>query len=483
VTVEPWKLQPLTPMLVVAVAIVVVMLALAFPRTRWAAPALTMLGLAAALATLPVALAVAPVEVTALLAVDRYALLYTGLVLAATLAVAALSREYLARREPEPGAFWLLLLLGALGAAVVVSSTHFASFFLGFELLTIPLFALIAYTTEQERPLEAGVKYLVLAGASSAFLLFGMALTYGELGTMHFRAIALAWADGGRAPVLLAGLAMILTGIGFKLAVVPFHMWTPDVYQGAPAPAAAFVATVSKAAFVGLLVRFFSETDASRWTSVNAALALVAIASILAGNLLALVQDSVKRLLAYSSIAHLGYLLVAFLAAGDPGREAATFYVVAYVATTLAAFGIVTVLSPADRDADDLGDFRGLFWRRPALALAFTAAMLSLAGMPLTAGFLAKFLVLTASVGDALWPLALALVVGSAIGIFYYLRVIVALYGEAPAEARWPALHLAGALALGAAVLVIVWLGVYPSPLLRLIAAAVSPPADLLASP
>lgn len=478
------EVQVLTPILVVASAIVVVMLALTFPRTRRAAPALTVLGLTAAVATLPVALAVAPREVTALLAVDRYALLYTGLLLVATLAVAALSHGYLARREPEPGAFWLLLMLGALGGAVVVSSTHFGSFFLGFELLTVPLVALIAYTAEDERPVEAGLKYLVLAGASSAFLLFGMALTYAELGTMEFRAIAVASAAGGREAVLLAGLAMILTGIGFKLAVVPFHMWTPDVYQGAPAPVTAFVATVSKAAIVGLLVRYFTEADASAWPSVSAALSLVAIASILAGNLLALAQDSVKRLLAYSSIAHLGYVLVAFLAAGDPGREAVTFYVVAYVATSLAAFGIVTVLSPGDRDADAIGDFRGLFWRRPGLALTFTAALLSLAGMPLTAGFLAKFLVLTAGVGAALWPLVLALVAGSAIGIFYYLRVVVALYTAAPADAEWPAPSLAGAITLGAVVLVIVGLGVYPSPVLRLIAVAVSAPGGgLLASP
>ncbi|HWT80900.1 MAG TPA: NADH-quinone oxidoreductase subunit N, partial [Candidatus Methylomirabilis sp.] len=411
------------PLLIVASAAVAVMLDAARGAERSGAAGWTILGLAVSLGTLPFASAVSPRQVTPLLRLDGYALLYIGLILAAALAVAALSTGYLARRGLPQGEYHVLLLLATLGSAVLVSSSHYASFFLGLELLSVSLYALIAYPRSHRRPLEAGVKYLVLAGASSAFLLFGMALTYAETGTMEFARIgSILSSEKLGVAYMLAGLGLMLTGIGFKLAVVPFHMWTPDVYEGAPAPVTAFVATVSKGAMFALLLRFFAEANAYGYSSVTLGLGVIAVASMLAGNLLALLQDNIKRILAYSSIAHLGYLLVAFLAAGQTGVEAVTFYLVAYFVTMLGAFGVVTVLSTEDRDADIMEDYRGLFWRRPALALTFTAMLLSLAGIPLTAGFVGKFFVLSAAVGSALWIPVFVLVVGSAIGLFYYLR-------------------------------------------------------------
>jgi NADH-quinone oxidoreductase subunit N len=215
--------------------------------------------------------------------------------------------------------------------------------------------------------LEAGIKYLVLAAASAAFLLFGMALIYAQLGTLQFGQIAAMLISGlsYQKSLIYPGMALIITGIGFKLAVVPFHMWTPDVYEGAPAPVTAFVATVSKGGMVALLLRYFYETGAYRLHPVFVVFSIIAIASMIAGNLLALLQKNVKRILAYSSIAHLGYILVAFLAGGNRAAEAVTFYLVAYFITTLGAFGVVTVLSNGDRDADSLEDYEGLFWRRP----------------------------------------------------------------------------------------------------------------------
>jgi NADH-quinone oxidoreductase subunit N len=282
-------------------------------------------------------------------------------------------------------------------------------------------------------------------------------------------------APGPSYALIVPGTVLLLTGIGFKLAVVPFHLWTPDVYEGAPAPVTAFVATVSKGGMVALLLRYFYSSYSRYLWPVMTVFVVIAIASMFAGNLLALLQSNVKRILAYSSIAHLGYILVAFLAGGPHGAEAATFYVAAYFVTTLGAFGCVTVLSTHDRDADSLDDYRGLFWRRPALAGVFTAMLLSLAGLPLTAGFLGKFYIVAAGAASSIWALIIILVVTSAIGLYYYLRVIFAMYDrrepEAPEFAGVPA---AGGFVLVVLTVMLFWLGVFPGPLLEIIRVAVA---------
>ncbi|MBO0799777.1 MAG: NADH-quinone oxidoreductase subunit N, partial [Blastocatellia bacterium] len=317
-------------------------------------------------------------------------------------------------------------------------------------------------------------KYLILAAVSAAFLLFGMALVYADLGTMEFARMA-AQSSGNNQTIFLAGLAMIIIGVGFKLAVVPFHMWTPDIYEGAPAPVTAFVATVSKGAMFALLLRYFSGMRIQNSASLFLVFALIAIASMFVGNLLALMQNNVKRILAYSSIAHLGYLLVAFLAGGRRGAISVAFYLVAYFVTTLSAFGVITLLSGEKRDADMMEDYRGLFWRRPWLASIFAAALLSLAGIPMTAGFVGKFYILAAGVGSALWLLVIIMIVNSAIGLYYYLRIVVAMYRDSAREisVAVPTLSFAGSAALAGLTLLLVWLGVYPSPLICIIQAVI----------
>jgi NADH-quinone oxidoreductase subunit N len=272
-------------------------------------------------------------------------------------------------------------------------------------------------------------------------------------------------------------VALIVTGIGFKLALVPFHMWTPDVYEGAPAPVTAFVATVSKGGMFALLLRYFHQSGTHSFAPVVLAFSIIAVASMFAGNLLALLQNNVKRILAYSSIAHMGYLLVAFQVGGPMGAGAAAFYLVAYFVMTLGAFGVVTTLSERGRDADSIDDYRGLFWRRPALALVFTAMLLSLAGIPLTAGFLGKFYIVAAGDSVRAWALILILAITSAIGLFYYLRIVVALYQQPAASDRphepIPRRAPASTLVLAALTMILVWLGIYPTPLLRMIQAAI----------
>jgi NADH-quinone oxidoreductase subunit N len=466
------------PFLVVGSTVVIVLLGIAFWRNHRLTALLSLLGLTLSLLAIEPASDASPHQVTSLFVIDGYALFYMGLIFAASIAVLLLSYRYLAARREQPEEFYLLVLIATLGAIALVASDHLASFFLGLETLSIALLGLIAYPRDHETSIEAGIKYLILAGVSSALLLFGMALLYARLGTLDFARIAalLNTADGGSADLYwLTGLALIFTGIGFKLSVVPFHMGAPDVYQGAPAPASAFVAVVSKGAMFALLLRYFLTVHAYHFGPVSLMIQIVAIASILVGNLLALLQSNIKRILAYSSISHLGYLLVAFLASGALQVEAVTYYLVAYVVMTLGAFGIITVLSASSAagEIEELDAYRGLIWRRPWLGGTFAVMLLSLAGIPLTMGFVGKFYAIDAGVSAAMWPAVIALIVGSVIGLFYYLRVIVALCTPTPegVSAYADAVPRAGCAALAVLTLLLIWLGVYPTPLLQLIRA------------
>ncbi|MCL4561285.1 MAG: NADH-quinone oxidoreductase subunit N [Chloroflexi bacterium] len=469
------------PLIVLGGASVVVLLGIAVHRSHSLTLILTLTGLVAAFLLLPLVSIEAPRQVTPLLVIDSYSIFFSGLIIAASFIITVLSYSYLSQQRGHREEFYLFLLLATLGSVVLVASTHFASFFLGLEVLSVSLYTLIAYS-RKEYGIEAGVKYLILAGLSSAFLLFGMALVYSELGTMKLAQIptSLSNPSSGVSQVfVLGGLALIVVGIGFKLALVPFHLWTPDVYQGAPAPVTAFVATISKGAMFALLLRYFTVVNIHNYPSLYLAFVVIAIASMFIGNLLGLLQTKLKRLLAYSSISHLGYLLVAFLASGPLAAVAVAFYLVTYFVTTLGAFGLITIMSNSDRDAEDPEDYRGLFWRKPWIAGSFTAMLLSLAGVPLTAGFVGKFYLVTAGIGSALWLLVIVLVVTSGIGLYYYLRVVVAMFASLPkgstiAPAMRISPHFTGALAVTILVLLLFWLGIYPTPILRLIESMVT---------
>jgi NADH-quinone oxidoreductase subunit N len=468
----------LSPFIVLAATVVVVMLVIAFRRSHLLTLLLTLAGLVLAFLALAGASSVSPHKVTPLLVVDGYALFYMGLLLAATFAVAVLAYGYLERHEGHREEFYVLLLLATLGTVVLAGSNHFASFFLGLEILSVALYALVAYRRSDERSIEGGFKYLVLAATSASFLLLGMALIYADQGTMTFSQMSLQPLADRAGLLLVVGLGLVLIGIGFKLALVPFHMWAPDVYEGAPAPATAFIATVSKGSVVALFLRLFAPANIHGNAALFSALSLVAIASMFGGNLLALAQDNIKRILAYSSIAHLGYLLVTFLAGGEQAIAAATFYLVTYFLAVLSAFGVIGVLSSSSRDADAIDDYRGLLWRRPWLAGVLTVALFSLASIPLTAGFIGKVYILITGVGSALWLLSISLVTSSVIGLYYYLRIVVAMYLQPlPEEEKGlatPLLSLAGGLVLAALTLLLVGLGVYPPPLMRMIQAVVA---------
>jgi NADH-quinone oxidoreductase subunit N len=466
------------PLLIVALTSLAVMIGIAIKRSHRAAAIISFAGLTASFVSLWPAFSAAPARITALLIVDRYALVYMALVLAASAAVVLLSFSYLACRSEHKEEFYLLLILAVAGSMVLAASSHMVSLFLGLELLSISLYALISYPRIEALPVEAGIKYLVLAASSSAFLLFGLALLYVAEGSMDFSSIGGVSSDLAGGLVPLAGMVLVITGIGFKLAVVPFHLWTPDVYQGAPLPVAAFIATVSKGGVFAFLLRWLGLGGGASGT-VLLVFGIIAIASMLAGNLLALRQTNVKRLLAYSSIAHMGYFLVAVVAGGTLGRAAATYYLAAYMVTILGAFGSLLTLSSGTHEAETFDDIRGLFWRRPLLASVFTAMILSLAGIPLTAGFLGKFYVLAAGASAAAWTLVIVLILSSTIGLVYYLRVIVAMFTDAErpgTDGDRGTLAIAPGVVLAVLTAALFVLGVYPGPFWDAIKAASAGP-------
>lgn len=486
ITAHQW--MALAPILFASGAAVSVMLAIAIKRHHFWNATVGVLGLNLAWISVailffgPILLpeqvpAILPQQVTPLLVIDNYALFYFGIIIVCTLACATLSQAYLEGYSGNKEEMYLLLTLAALGGMVLVASRHFVSFFIGLELLSIPLYAMVAYPQRSKRSLEGGLKYLVLSAAASSFLLFGMALIYSQVGHLGFAEIGAYMAEPRHITGIVSlGGAMILVGIGFKLSLVPFHLWTPDVYEGAPAPVTSFLATASKTAVFAVLLRYYVEAGGYANLSLINVLTVLAILSMLIGNVLALLQNNVKRMLAYSSIAHFGYCLVALIASGPLAVEAVGAYLITYVVTTLGVLGVITLLSSPfnnDGDADELEDYRGLFWRRPYIASILTAMLLSLAGIPATAGFVGKFYVIAAGVDSREWWLLGAVVLGSAIGLFYYLRLMITMFMDRDRQQRFDApldwgLQTGGAMVLAVTLASFV-LGLYPQPFIQII--------------
>jgi NADH-quinone oxidoreductase subunit N len=477
-TITPQQLIALLPLLIVGLTVVVVMLSIAWRRNHFLNATLSVIGLNVALVSLWYVGQAGAMDVTPLMRVDGYAMLYTGLVLLASLATCTFAYPWLEGYTDNKEEFYLLVLIAALGGILLANANHLASLFLGIELISLPLFGLIGYAFRQKRSLEASIKYTILSAAASSFLLFGMALVYANSGSLSFVALGKSLADNMlHEPLLLAGLGMMIVGLGFKLSRVPFHLWTPDVYQGAPAPVSTFLATASKIAIFGVVMRLFLYMPVGDSEAVRVVLGIIAFASILFGNLMALSQTNIKRLLGYSSISHLGYLLVALIAlhSGEMSMEAVGVYLAGYLFSSLGAFGVVSLMSSPYRgpDADSLFSYRGLFWHRPILSAVMTVMMLSLAGIPMTLGFIGKFYVLAVGVNAHLWWLTAAVVVGSAIGLYYYLRVAVSLYLSAPqqlnrdAPTNWQ--YSAGGIVVLISALLVLILGIWPQPLISIV--------------
>jgi len=462
---------------ILAGGMLLVMLGVALKRRHIFTFLSTLLVLTASFISIIFIRPVAPHAIGELFLIDRFGLYYQALFLFASFMAALFSFLSLRRFYPEKRKeeYYLLLLLATLGSCMVVISTHFISFFVSLEILNISLYTLISYYRNRTKAIEAGLKYLILAAMSSAFLLFGMAMIFAVTGTLSFHMLVSVSPVLSPASLMMfaAGIGMMITGIGFKLGLVPFHMWTPDVYEGASSPISAFIATVSKGAVVSILLRFFMMADLYHFKKIMLVFTIIAISSMLIGNLLAIRQNNIKRILAFSSIAHFGYLLVAIISGKEMGAQAATFYLTAYSITILGAFGLITIISKSDEETHDIQEYQGLFWRKPILASLLTIFLLSLAGIPLTAGFMGKYFLLTAGVGKGNWLLAFVLVISSVIGLYYYTRIIAVMMkqdehaGSTERSSLIPSIQ--GILLLTVLVALVIWIGIYPSWLISMV--------------
>lgn len=458
------------PLLIISAAIVLIMLLITIVRNHFLTFLATLISLAVSVISLLWCVSSRPYHIANILVMDSYAGFYIALIFIAVMVIAVFSYSYNEKKDGIKEEYYIFLLTAALGAAILVGSSHFAALFIGIELLSLSLYILIAYSGLKLN-IEAAMKYFVPTAVSISFLLLGTALIYGGCGTMKFSALAhIAQADGIISkPLFFAGIGLVLVGICFKLALVPFHFWAPDVFQGSDAPVGAFIATASKGAVFAVIMRYFSATEILNNTSLFYIFAAIAVASMFFGNITALLQNNVKRILAYSSIAHFGYLLVTLIAGGSVGIAAASFYLVAYFITSLIVFGIITILSGKERDFDNLDDYRGLSGRHPFIASMMALAMLSLAGIPLTAGFIAKFYIIVAGASVKLWILLIILVVNSVVGLFYYLRVIIALFSKSDTAAIPSAASPLGILTLAVLAAVLIWIGVNPSVFIQIV--------------
>jgi len=459
----------LAPLLIIATAPVVIMIVISFLRSYEVIYGFSILSLLSAFVSILYIVPAVPHSIEPLFIIDIYSLFFLGIIILAALLVTLLSHDYIKQIEGVREEYYIILFTSTLGASLLAVANHFILFFLGIETLSISLYVLIAFQRSKDRSIEAGIKYLILASVSSAFLLFGMGLIYTATGKMQFNGIVSALSGNGQnSPLLIAGFAMMMVGIGFKLALVPFHMWTPDVYQGAPAPVTAYIATVSKGAVMAILIRFFFNIRGLNNHSLFYMISAIAILSMFTGNLLAIRQQNIKRLLAYSSIANMGYLIIILLIGNNKGIQASIFYLISYFITTIGAFGVISLLSTCKYEAEMTEDFKGLFWKRPWVAIVFTLSLLSLAGIPITAGFIAKFYIIFEGMKAGLMVLVFSMIINSVIGLYYYLKVITALFSPVN-EIKLPALSMTGHFTLAIIGLSILILGIYPGWLIDII--------------
>lgn len=386
------------------------------------------------------------------IAVDGFAVFFMVVVCVSMLLGALMADAYLRREGLDGPEFYVLAMLSSAGGILMASANDLVVVFLGLETLSISLFVLAGFHRRRMESGEAAMKYFVLSAFSSAFLLYGIALVYGATGSTNLVAIArwLATNVPLSRGVLLAGTALLLVGFGFKVAAVPFHTWTPDVYQGAPTPVTAFLAGASKAAGFGAMLRVFFSTFSVLRLDWRPLVWVLAVLTLVVGSLLAVVQTDIKRVLAYSSIAHAGYILVGLQAASSLGIAGSLFYLLAYTFMVMGSFAIVTLVGRRGDAAHSLETYRGLYARRPVLALSFTVLLMAQAGIPFTSGFLAKLYVISAAVEARSYALALVGMLAAVVAAFIYLRVILLMY-SAPDEAAEGAPPLRVPVSAGAA--------------------------------
>jgi NADH-quinone oxidoreductase subunit N len=368
---------------------------------------------------------------------DDYALFFEMLFGVLGILTVALSHSYLRRRGLLESEFHILIMAAVIGMMVLASATSLVTVFLGLELLSIALYIVSGYVRTDSRSQEAAAKYLLVGGFASAFVLYGMALIYGASGTTVIPDIASRLqASASSNPLILLGILLMGVGFAFKVSAAPFHMWTPDVYQGAPLPVTAFMSVGTKAAAFAMIVRVFAGGLPHLAPEWQALFAFVAATSMVVGNLMAIAQSSLKRLLAYSGVAQAGYIMIGVVAGGQNGFSAVLYYLFIYMFMNFGAFAVVTLLAGPEGDRDDLADLNGLYQRSPILAVAMSVFMFSLAGFPPSVGFFGKLFLFTAGVGAGYTWLVVLAVLMSVVSVFYYVRVLIPVWTPLPSASR-----------------------------------------------
>lgn len=397
------------------------------------------------------------------------ALFDTLLAIAGILTLLA-ARPYLQREGREYDEFYTLLLFALAGAIIVAHAAHLLVFFLGIELMSVAFYALAGYFRTQLRSVEAALKYFLLGAFATGFLLYGIAMVYGSSGALGYETIQAQLQRGTALPtLLLIGTGLLVVGIGFKIAIVPFHQWVPDVYQGAPTVVTAFMSTVGKAAVIVALVPLFQALQPAIGTKLQTALAVLSAATILLGNIIAVVQSNIKRMLAYSSIAHAGYLLMGLVAQSERGWAGMLFYAAAYLFMQLGAFIVVAIVERENEQRLELSDYAGLSRQHPVLAALMAVLLFSLTGLPPFAGFFGKYYLFMAAIEAGYTWLAIVAVIGTMISAYFYLGVLVAMYFREPREALVPVHGGTATASLWLSTAVVLALGIFPSSLLQLL--------------
>lgn len=459
------EILAIAPQLILSLSIVLQLLLIAIKRSTGLIQWFSLICLIFSGVATVFSVAALNTQATILFYIDGFSLAVNVLILSAAGLVTIISGKYLKFSQEVHDEYYVLLLLVTLGASILSISSHFASVFLGLELLSIALIGMVGYLRKRHQTLEAGFKYLILSATASSILLFGMALIYAYSGDMGFHYIndaPLLGINPERSNLLVIGCLLFISGLAFKLSLVPFHLWTPDVYQGAPAPVAMLLATVSKIAMFAVLIKFWFFAQQYYLPTLQFVITGIAFASMLVGNILALQQQNIKRLMAYSSIAHMGYLLIVLkitvISTSQFAWQSAFYYLFAYGIATLLIFTFICQISVASRgtDNDNWQQWQGLFWQSPWQAMALIVAFLSLAGIPLTAGFIGKFYLLTSAVSNSAWWLLSSLIVGSGIGLYYYLRIVFVMFSpkSSARRVRFDTLSNVAILGLCAALLI-----------------------------
>jgi NADH-quinone oxidoreductase subunit N len=473
----PLQFQPVVPELILAGAAIVILLldALSPDDDHRSLALLALAGIAGAAAYSVylwdwVARPDAPAAVLGeMVAADRFAVFIRLVLLAVAALAVVLSHHYLDRAGEFRGEFYPLLLFATAGMTLIAASSDLIMVFLALEILSLSLYLMTGFSFRRPASAEGAMKYFLLGAFSSAFFLYGIALAYGATGTTNLVAIGAALrTDPGPLALALGGAGLLAVGFGFKVAAVPFHMWTPDAYQGAPTCVTAFMSAGTKVAAFAAFLRVFDVAFGPLAVDWRPFVWVIAAVTMVAGSILAIAQTDVKRMLAYSSIAHAGFILVG-VAAGTEGIQGAMFYLVAYAAMILGAFGVVMLVSVRGESRLSLGSYAGLARRSPGLAAALALFLLSLAGIPPTAGFIAKVAVFSAAVQAGYWPLVLVAVIASVIAAFFYIRVIVLMYMQEPQEAPEIERGSLAGLAVAIPALLTILFGVLPGPLFEVL--------------